>query len=137
MKIYTSYYGNLKKLHSANIVPISISLYNPKWFKGMSLSMLAPLKSMLHGELTEEQYTKKYLRLLDTVNFKDVLKFIKANSRGNDVALLCYEKPNDFCHRHLLADFMNKKFNMNIKEFVPIETKSTKAVQESQQGSLF
>ena len=25
-----------------------------------------------------------------------------------DIALLCYEKPDDFCHRHLVADWLNK-----------------------------
>ena len=24
------------------------------------------------------------------------------------VILLCYEKPTDFCHRHLVADWINK-----------------------------
>ena len=25
-----------------------------------------------------------------------------------DFALVCYEKPSDFCHRHLVADWLNK-----------------------------
>lgn len=24
------------------------------------------------------------------------------------IALLCYEKPDDFCHRHLVADWLRK-----------------------------
>ena len=24
------------------------------------------------------------------------------------IALICYEKPTDFCHRHLVADWLNK-----------------------------
>ena len=24
------------------------------------------------------------------------------------IALICYEKPSDFCHRHLVADWLNK-----------------------------
>ena len=24
------------------------------------------------------------------------------------IALVCYEKPSDFCHRHLVADWLNK-----------------------------
>ena len=24
------------------------------------------------------------------------------------IALICYEKPTDFCHRHLVADWFNK-----------------------------
>ena len=25
-----------------------------------------------------------------------------------DIALICYEKPSDFCHRHLVADWLNR-----------------------------
>ena len=25
-----------------------------------------------------------------------------------EIALICYEKPSDFCHRHLVADWFNK-----------------------------
>ena len=34
-----------------------------------------------------------------------------------DVALVCYEKPSDFCHRHLVADWLNKN-GFECKEFV-------------------
>lgn len=30
------------------------------------------------------------------------------NVGENDIALICYEKPTDFCHRHLVADWLNK-----------------------------
>jgi hypothetical protein len=36
MNIYTSYFANLKKLEKANIKPIAICLYKPKWYNGIS-----------------------------------------------------------------------------------------------------
>ena len=30
------------------------------------------------------------------------------NVGENDIALICYEKPTDFCHRHLVSDWLNK-----------------------------
>lgn len=27
-------------------------------------------------------------------------------SGGKDIALICYEKPTDFCHRHLVAEWL-------------------------------
>ena len=27
---------------------------------------------------------------------------------GKEICLICYEKPSDFCHRHLVADWLNK-----------------------------
>ena len=32
------------------------------------------------------------------------------------IALVCYEKPSDFCHRHLVADWFNKN-GIECKEF--------------------
>ena len=32
------------------------------------------------------------------------------------VALICYEKPSDFCHRHLVADWLTKN-NINCEEW--------------------
>ena len=32
----------------------------------------------------------------------------KADNKDIDIALVCYEKPGDFCHRHLVADWLNE-----------------------------
>lgn len=32
------------------------------------------------------------------------------------IALICYEKPSDFCHRHLVADWLNKH-GIKVEEF--------------------
>ena len=56
----------------------------------------------------------------------DGLKYV---SKGKDVALMCYEKPGDFCHRHLLADFLNEKLGLDIKEF-EFKTESSVEVDE-------
>ena len=32
------------------------------------------------------------------------------------IALICYEKPTDFCHRHLVADWFNKN-GIRCKEY--------------------
>ena len=31
---------------------------------------------------------------------------MKHMSGGSNVALVCYEKPSDFCHRHLVAGWL-------------------------------
>ena len=38
-------------------------------------------------------------------------------SDNRDIALLCFEKPSDFCHRHLVASWLNETMHLNIKEF--------------------
>lgn len=32
----------------------------------------------------------------------------KFNVGENDIVLICYEKPSDFCHRQLVAEWLNK-----------------------------
>ena len=52
-------------------------------------------------------------QVLDKLNPTDVIldlsKMVYGYNVGeNDIALICYEKPSDFCHRHLVADWFNK-----------------------------
>ena len=63
--------------------------------------------------------------VLDKLDFKQVLKELsdkmKSSSYYNinihdSIALVCYEKPEDFCHRHLVADWFNS-YEYNVQEF--------------------
>lgn len=38
-----------------------------------------------------------------------------------DKILLCYEKPSDFCHRHLVAKWLNRNLGLNIEEKLDFE----------------
>ena len=53
--------------------------------------------------------------MLKPLTVESVLADI-ANLSGGEldkVILLCYEKPTDFCHRHLVADWINKHKGAN------------------------
>lgn len=118
MKIYTSYYGNLKNLQKANIVPVAISIGTPRYFNGDRLKYLAPTREML--SLNEAEYTPKYLDILNRINlnvFRHDIAKVSNKNEGKDIALLCYEKPGDFCHRFLFADWLEKKTGYKIEEF--------------------
>jgi uncharacterized protein (DUF488 family) len=118
MNIYTSYFAKIKALEKNGIVPIGISLYPPKWFDGNNIKFLAPTYRTFSAK-TQEEYIKLYhndvLKKLDIKLLKDIMLQM---SKGRDIALLCFESPADFCHRHLLADFLNKKYGYNIEEYV-------------------
>ena len=83
---------------------------------------IAPTKDILceyKANPDKERYTKRYKEevlciLKNPQIFVDGLIYC---SNGGDVAMLCYEKPEDFCHRHILADFLNEKLNLDIKEY--------------------
>lgn len=131
MKVYTSYFGNLKALGKAGIMPISIARYSPRWYNGPRYTEVSPTSYMLSGSCSHEEYLRRYDDILNHLNPTAVMEAVKRISMGKDVALCCYEKPGDFCHRHLLADWLNKN-GYDIKEWEPEEKK-----EQVQQLSLF
>ena len=65
----------------------------------------------------KEQYIRDYTRLvLDQLDPQDVVKQLKDRVGYNDVALVCYEKSEDFCHRHLVADWL-RNAGYDVEEF--------------------
>lgn len=135
MRIYTSYFGNSKKLQQAGIKVIGISLYPPRWFNGISLKQVAPTRSILFANgQTQEEYTRRYRsEVLSQQDMQQFLKTVEQASGGQDVALCCYEKPEDFCHRHILADWIKEKLGIEISEYGYTLKKEPDYVQ----GSLF
>ena len=129
MKIFTSYFGNLKALGNAGIMPISIARYSPKWFHGGIYTGVAPTSYMLSGACSHEEYLKKYEEILSKLNASAVVANIQNFSGGRDVALCCYEKPGDFCHRHLLSEWLRKN-GYDVHEWEP-EKKKEEATQLS------
>lgn len=124
MKIYTSYFANLKNLEKDDIVPIGICCYPPKWFKGPNLRAIAPSPDILekckssHAEY-EKRYRTEVLSLFKDANI--LLERISFISCGKDAALCCYEKPSDFCHRHILAKWLEEQTGIKVEEFEKIE----------------
>ena len=115
--IYTSYFANLRYIPK-NFIPISTSLYSPNWYRGLEYKKLAPnRKILLDYKLLCD--VKKYIhdfnsQILTRLDVDEVVRelvLISGNSDErpkNDIVLLCYEKPGDFCHRHLVADWFNE-----------------------------
>lgn len=124
MKIYTSYFANLKNLEKDDIVPIGICCYPPKWFKGPNLRAIAPSPDILekckssHAEY-EKRYRTEVLSLFKDANI--LLERISFISGGKDAALCCYEKPSDFCHRHILAKWLEEQTGIKVEEFEKAE----------------
>lgn len=121
MKIFTSYFAKVKMLEKHNITPIGIALYPPRWFKGQSIKYVAPTYSILKQTANDEEYTKRYkAEILGVLNLDLFVNDLQKLSNGKDVALCCFEKPSEFCHRQLLAQFMNKH-GYDVKEFMEPE----------------
>lgn len=136
MKIYTSYFAKAAILRKAGIVPIGVALWPPRFFRGISMKQVAPRRYMLDDRLTDEEYIRMYrndvLRLVDARSF---IQDLERASRGMDVAMCCFEKPGDFCHRHILAKWLNEQTGIEVSEFGVAESKQETPKPEQQ--SLF
>ena len=111
--IYTSYFAKLKSLPD-NIIPISICGKAPDWYKGLQYKKLAPKYDffMKWKENHDNDYYIKCFnsRVLSNLYPEMVLMDLieLTDDCEKDICLICYEKPSDFCHRHLVADWLNK-----------------------------
>lgn len=106
----TSYY---KKYKGENAV--SIAGKCPPWYTGREYKKLAP-KYWFFKKYKEdgdkEFYTEQYQKeVLDKLDPQEVY-----NELGEDAVLLCWEVSNRFCHRHLVARWLEKELGIEIKE---------------------
>ena len=118
--IYTSYFAKLKALPN-NIIPISICAKVPSWYEGLQYKKLAPKYDffMKWKENHDNDYYIKCFneQVLNELNVLTVIKdlidlipqdLISEQGLNKTICLVCYEKPSDFCHRHLVAEWLNK-----------------------------
>lgn len=106
MEIRTSYFAQLKKLKG--YTPVAICQYPPKWYDGAVYKKVAPTYEMIQGmkdPLLRDFFIEKYrIEILNQLSTDEVKRDLA--QYGDKVVLLCFEKPSDFCHRHVLAAWL-------------------------------
>ena len=107
----TSYFANYKGENG-----VSIAGKCPDWYKGRQYKKLAPKydwwKKWHDENLSEEWYTQKYYEtVLSKLDAKEVYEEL-----GSDVVLLCWERSEKFCHRHLIAEWLENELGIKITE---------------------
>lgn len=118
MKIYTSYFSKSKALASKGVLPVSIALYPPKWYTGIKVNDVCPTYDILKNSKDPGDYTQRFKKeVLSRVNATRFYEKLISISRGKDIALCCYEKPEDFCHRHIVAEWLKEKIGIEVEEF--------------------
>ena len=134
MKIFTSYFGNSRKLKEAGVNMICVAIGKPRFIAIMyPMLNVCPTRYMVSGPCSHDEYLKLYDRILASQDANQVVKQIEMLSGGKDVALCCYEKPGDFCHRHILAKWITENTGIEITEFGVVEKKEP----NYEQASLF
>ena len=134
MKIYTSFHAKAKQLVEMGITPISISVIFP-WYSSIKYDQylsLAPRRKML--KMSPELYDIEFQKILGRLNPVIVHKDLVTLSQGKDIALLCYEKDVNDCHRKQVAEWIFKKLQIKVEEITfkakekPIKKKITNQV---------
>lgn len=123
--IYTSYFAFIPKL-PADMLKISISLFTPKWaeidgyFRSLNPTeqLLKEAKSRaISSDELFQRYREEILSRLSFTEVYEKLIEILNKSDKHHLALLCYEKPSDPCHRRIVAEWLEKGNNIFISEF--------------------
>lgn len=100
------------------------------------MKQVAPRRYMLNDKLTDAEYESMYRNdVLRLVNARGFIADLERASQGMDVALCCFEKPGDFCHRHILAKWLNEQTGVEVREFGVADEKPE--AQKPEQASLF
>lgn len=126
MKIYTGNFANVTKYRTANLHPVSISL-SARYFTGDLYRPLNPERVFMND--ADDIYTPKFNAILAKLDVHKVVEDLKILSKGKDIILLCHEGENDFCHRHLVAKWMEEKLNIEVKELGKMQKETQKVVQ--------
>ena len=108
----TSYFSKYNKLNLKN--GISIACSSPNYFNGSEYKKLAPRWELVNnykkGVVSKKDYVKSYKKQLHLLAAKNVYKDLKNN------VLLCWEGPGKFCHRIIVAKWIEKKLGIKVPE---------------------
>lgn len=99
---------------------VGIAGWPPPWFHGPSYKVLSPPRWLL------EEYKANHDQAAYTEHFnKIVLKPLDPEKVLHDLLrirktpiLLCYEPPGEFCHRRLVASWLEQALGLTIPEFI-------------------
>ena len=94
---------------------ISIASKDPNWYYGDRYPDLAPPMDLIgrykRGEINDEEYTKEYAsRVLNKLNAQDVYDELE------DKVLLCWCAKGKFCHRRLVAKWIESEIGIKVEE---------------------
>lgn len=124
--VYTSYFGKMKSF-PPNVIPIAICGGIPDWYKGLWYKKLAPKWEFFNiwkQTHDNDYYIRNYnalvlnklevhrvaadIQLMLPLEIREKMTASIWRSEDINVALLCYEKSSDFCHRHLVSKWFNE-----------------------------
>lgn len=133
MRIYTSYYGNVKNLEAAGIECIPISRGCPKNMKfRRKAEALAPSWAML--KMPMDRYWEEYEKIIGKMDAQDFVEWLREGRDDHqDVALLCYEWNINDCHRRRVGEWLREN-GYECEEFIMRKWKSENKEESKEKG---
>lgn len=122
MPIYTTYFNN--KNLPKNHIKINISR-RPLYPCDYDIDYFKPSEILLQGYKKGDFTQEVFIKLFEKQLVKIPEECLNAVIGGityleityDNVLLICHEKPEDFCHRHLVKEYLNTLYDdLNIKE---------------------
>lgn len=126
MKIYTSNFAKSSRDPRA----VAICRGVPSWYTGRKMIELAPPWDLLappwdlRDRISTDEFKARYYReILEKLN-----PYVILNDIGDGAVMLCWEKEGDFCHRHVVAEWLSMT-GCEVSEI----TKNSKEPKEAEQ----
>lgn len=115
----TSYFAAIRKMKDVDPDRlVSIARWKPFWFDGPEALGLAPHPELLRAyksrNIDQAEYTRIFQMQLDAL-FDGAEGVVR--DLGEDAILLCYERPGDFCHRRLVAAWIERETGLVVPEW--------------------
>lgn len=97
---------------------VAICIYPPIDWPGLCFPSLEPDRqsffAIKNGKITQAEYEKRYYQnILSKLNPQQIYDMFSQN------VLLCWEEPGQFCHRRLVAQWIEKALNIEVPEWSP------------------
>lgn len=106
----TGSFRNCAKLRGA----VSISNGIPDFFRGPQYKKVAPRWDML--KMSREDYDREFDLILSGLDPQKVYRDLLLMG-GEDPILLCWERPNTWCHRRRVAEWLEEALGIVITEY--------------------
>ena len=128
--MYTSYFSRFNQIIKRDEDPIkphhgiSIARSQPKGNSAgfVTYPDLAPSYSLLRdwkeNDISWGEYRERYEERLETLDPEQTYTTLVELAGGDEenCTLLCWEGPDKFCHRHLVANWLEVNLGIKIKE---------------------
>ena len=113
--------GNYYECKAGNLISISFDKGISAGFTGKNIIKLAPNRQFWDvwrdniGKISEEENNRYYVeeyynQILLKIDIEELLK------EEENPILLCYEKGQEICHRHIVAEYIEIKYGIKVKD---------------------